>query len=157
LLSSFGSLIVGSLGVIGQNRIKRIIAYSSITHVSFILLGMGCGTVIALTTTILYVLVYSATLLLFFGFMLNTQCFVTGRSLVYLSDFANLGSRGLLITLFSMGGLPPFAGFFIKFYIYICAISSGFYILVILNLLITILTTFYYLFFLKCVFFDTSL
>jgi NADH-quinone oxidoreductase subunit N len=132
-------------------------AYSSITHVSFILLGMSCGTLSGLAATITYLLVYSLTLLAFFGFMLNTHCFITGRSPIYLSDFSNLGSRGLLVVLFSMGGLPPLAGFFIKFYIYIESISSGFYIFVILNILITIVSTFYYLFFLKSTFFDTNL
>lgn len=132
-------------------------AYSSITHVSFIILGMACGTFSGAITTVTYLLVYSFTLLTFFGFVLNTHCLTTGRSLIYLSDFSNLGSRGLLIVLFSMGGLPPFAGFFIKFSVYIEAIASGLYIFVILNLLITIIGTFYYLFFLKATFFDSNL
>lgn len=163
LLSSLGSLIVGSFGIIGQNRIKRLMAYSSINHVCFILLGMACGSLTGLTVTILYLLVYSLTSLIFFGFLLNSQCLVTGRTLIYLSDFANLtkfsnvGSQGLLIVLFSMGGLPPLAGFFIKFYIYIEAISSGFYVFVLFSLVITIVSTFYYLFFLKSIFFNKNL
>lgn len=163
LLSSLGSLIVGSFGIIGQNRIKRLMAYSSINHVCFILLGMACGSLTGLSVAILYLLVYSLTSLIFFGFLLNSQCLVTGRSLIYLSDFSNLtkfsnlGSQGLLIVLFSMGGIPPLAGFFIKFYIYIEAISSGFYIFVILSLIITIISTFYYLFFLKSIFFNKNL
>jgi NADH-quinone oxidoreductase subunit N len=162
-LSSSGSLVVGSFGVIGQNRLKRLMAYSSINHVSFILLGMACGSLTGLTIALLYLLVYSLTSLVFFGFLLNSQCIITGRTLMYLSDFANLtkfsnlGSQGLLVVLFSMGGLPPLAGFFIKFYIYIEAVSSGFYIFVIFSLVITIISTFYYLFFIKSIFFDENL
>jgi NADH-quinone oxidoreductase subunit N len=124
---------------------------------------MSCGSLTGLTVTILYLLVYSLTSLIFFGFLLNSQCFVTGRTLIYLSDFANLTkfsnleSQGLLIVLFSMGGLPPLAGFFIKFYIYIEAISCGFYAFVIFSLIITIISTFYYLFFLKSIFFNKNL
>lgn len=164
LLSSLGSLIIGSFGIVGQNRIKRFMAYSSINHVSFILLGMSCGSTTGLAVTILYLLVYSFTLLLFFSFALNSQCFITGRALIYLTDFANLSqftnftTQGfLLIVLFSMGGLPPLAGFFIKFYIYLEALSSGFYLFVIFSLVISIISTFYYLFFLKSIFFDKNL
>ena len=138
-------------------------AYSSINHVSFILLGMACESLTGLTITIMYLLVYSLTLLIFFGFMLNVRCVVTDRPIIYLSDFANLtkfsniGSQGLLIVLFSMGGIPPLAGFFIKFYLYIEAISSGFYVFVFFSLVITIVSTFYYLFFLKSIFFDKTL
>jgi len=133
LLSSLGSLIVGSFGIIGQNRIKRFIAYSSINHVSFILLGMACGTLTGLTITIVYLVVYSLTLLLFFDLMLNARCLISEQPLIYLSDFAKLntsrvfGLKSLIIVLFSMGGIPPLAGFFIKLYIYIEAISSGFF------------------------------
>jgi NADH-quinone oxidoreductase subunit N len=139
-------------------------AYSSINHVSFILLGMACGNLMGLTSTLLYLLVYSVTLLAFFGFILNARCLITGRTLIYLSDFANLSklsglieTSSLLIILFSMGGIPPLAGFFIKFYIYIEAISSGFYFFVFFSLIITIISTFYYLFFLKSLFFDNNL
>jgi NADH-quinone oxidoreductase subunit N len=163
LLSSFGSLVIGSFGIIGQNRIKRLMAYSSINHVSFLLLGMACGNLTGLCITILYLLVYSLTLLIFFGFVLNARCLLTARPLIYLSDFAKLaqfstwGSQGLLIILFSMGGLPPLAGFFVKFYIYIEAISSSFYIFVFFSLVISIISTFYYLFFLKSILFDKNL
>jgi len=88
---------------------------------------------------------------------------VTGRSLIYLSDFANLAkfsvlsSQIFLIMLFSMGGLPPLAGFFVKLYIYIEAVGVGFYLFVFFSLIITIVSTFYYLFFLKSIFFETRL
>lgn len=163
LFSSIGSLLIGSFGIVGQNRIKRLMAYSSINHVSFILLGMACGSLSGLASTLLYLIVYSLTLLLFFGFILNTNSLISGRSLVYLSDFANLtkfsafGSQGLLVILFSMGGLPPLAGFFIKFYIYLEAISSGVYIFVFFSIIVTIVSTFYYLFFIKSLFFDNHI
>jgi len=163
LLSSLGSLIVGSFGIIGQNRIKRFMAYSSINHISFILLGMSCASLSSLTVSILYLLVYSFTLLFFFGILLRLRCMITGRFLIYLSDFANLpkfspiSANMLLIVLFSMGGIPPLAGFFIKLYVYIEAISSGLHIFVIISLIITIVSMFYYLFFLKSLFFDKNL
>ena len=136
LLSSMGSLVIGSFGIIGQNRIKRLMAYSSINHVSFILLGMSCCNLVGLSTTIVYLLVYSLTSVCFFGLLLNLRCMITGRSLIYLCDFAklsnfsNFGAQSLLLILFSMGGIPPLAGFFIKFYIYVEAMSCGFYIFV---------------------------
>lgn len=131
-----GSLVVGSFGIVGQNRIKRLMAYSSINHVSFILLGMSCCNLVGLSSTIIYLLVYSLTSVCFFGLLLNLKCVITGRSLIYLCDFAklsnfsNFGAQSLLLILFSMGGIPPLAGFFIKFYIYIEAMSCGFYIFV---------------------------
>ena len=162
LLSSLGSLIIGSFGIIGQNRIKRFVAYSSINHVSFILLGMACGSLTSLSVTILYLVIYSLTLSYFFGIILNTCCLINEQPLIYISDFAKLDSprlfelKSLTIVLFSMAGIPPLAGFFIKLYIYIEAISSGFYFFVILSLIITIVSTFYYLFFLRSIFFDQS-
>lgn len=95
--------------------------------------------------------------------MLNIRCVITGRSLIYLSDFANLtkfsnvSAQGLLVTLFSIGGIPPLAGFFVKLYIYIEALSSGLYLFVFFSLIITIISMFYYLFFLKSIFFDKNL
>jgi len=161
-LSSFGSLIIGSFGIIGQDRVKRLMAYSSINHVSFILLGMACNSSNhqGLTSSLLYLIIYTLTLLVFFGFILNMRCIITGRSLTYLSDFSKIAqfslfsSYSFIIILFSMGGLPPLAGFFIKLYVYIEAVSSGLYIFVFLSMLITIISTFYYLFFLKSIFFD---
>ncbi len=137
-------------------------AYSSINHISFILLGMACNTINGLISTYLYLLIYSLTTVIFFGILLNVRCLITGRNLNYLSDFSNIPmfsnftSISLLIILFSMGGIPPLAGFFIKFYIYIEAISEGLYFFVILSLFITIISTYYYLFFLKSIFFDRS-
>lgn len=163
LVSSIGSLIIGSFGIIGQNKIKRLMAYSSISHVSFLLLGVACGNLNSLSITILYLIIYSFTLLIFFGLILNSYCLVSGHSLIYLSDFSNLtkfssiGSFFLLISLFSMGGIPPLAGFFVKLYIYIEVISSSFFFIVIFSLIITMISTFYYLFFLKSIFFDKDL
>jgi len=123
---------------------------------------MACGTLTGLSVTVLYLVVYSLTLVLFFDLILNTRCLINEQPLIYLSDFAKLntmrffGLKSLIIVLFSMGGIPPLAGFFIKLYIYMEAISSGFYIFVILSLIITIVSTFYYLFFLRSIFFDNS-
>jgi NADH-quinone oxidoreductase subunit N len=75
LLSSFGSLFIGSFGIIGQNRIKRLMAFSSINHVSFLLLGMACGTLSGLVTTLLYLIVYSLTLFFFFLYFIKYQLF----------------------------------------------------------------------------------
>jgi NADH:ubiquinone oxidoreductase subunit 2 (subunit N) len=70
-----GSLVIGSFGILGQNRIKRLMAYSSINHVSFILLGMSCCNLVGLSTTIIYLLVYSLTSVCFFWFVIEFEMY----------------------------------------------------------------------------------
>jgi NADH:ubiquinone oxidoreductase subunit 2 (subunit N) len=108
------SILVGSILTLRQLEIKKFLAYSSITHVGFMLIG-------DLQSSLLYVLVYVASTLLMFSILLSAKS--KGFDLNYLSDFRHLKISHplqllyLIIALASMAGLPPFAGFYGKFLI----------------------------------------
>jgi NADH-quinone oxidoreductase subunit N len=108
------SLVIGSIATLRQTEIKRFIAYSSIAHVGFLLIG-------DLTSGFVYILTYLISSLAFFSVLLSTNN--NGRELVYLNDLIYVKGSGLfkpavlIISLASMAGLPPFAGFYGKFLI----------------------------------------
>jgi NADH-quinone oxidoreductase subunit N len=82
-------MLVGSFGAIKQVRIKRFIAYASITQVGFIFLGLSSCSLIGLIASILYIFLYGTTTLIFFGIILNTENIITRRSMIYLSDLSS--------------------------------------------------------------------
>jgi len=133
LISTLGSLVVGSIGSIFQERLKRLFIYTSISQVGFCFLGLLVGTPEGIKCAFLFLSVYIVASLGVFIIILNTSGYITGRPLIYVSDLANFGfynpiySVLLSIILLSMAGIPPLAGFFTKYLIFKLLIECSLY------------------------------
>jgi len=155
---SIASMILGATAAIGQKNIKRLMAYSSIGHMGYALAGLAPGTNVGIQSTIIYLIIYLVMNLGAFGciFMMkreNTFC-ENINDLSGMSKNHPILALSFLIILFSLAGIPPLAGFFAKFYIFMAVIKSEMYILAILGLLTTVISAFYYLRIIKIIYFD---
>jgi NADH-quinone oxidoreductase subunit N len=155
---SIASMILGATAAIGQKNIKRLMAYSSIGHMGYALAGLAPGTNAGIQSTIIYLIIYLVMNLGAFGciFMMrreNTYC-ENINDLSGMSKNHPILALSFLIILFSLAGIPPLAGFFAKFYIFMSVIESEMYILAILGLLTTVISAFYYLKIIKIIYFD---
>ena len=155
---SIASMIFGAVAAIGQKNLKRLIAYSSISHMGYALAGLSTGTVQGAHSSITYMTIYLVMNLAFFSclFMLkrNEKYFESIEDLSGLSKNNPLLSLALLAVLFSLAGIPPLAGFFAKFYIFLAVINEKMYFLAVVGLLATVVAAFYYLRIIKIIYFD---
>ena len=155
---AIGSMILGAVAAIGQNNIKRLMAYSSIGHIGYALAGLSTGTNAGVQSTIIYLVIYLFMNLSVFGciFMMKRE----DNFLENINDLSGLSKNHpllalcFLISLFSLAGIPPLAGFFAKFYIFMSVIESKMYALAIIGLLTTVISAFYYLRIIKIIYFD---
>ncbi len=155
---SIASMLFGAIAAIGQKNLKRLIAYSSIGHMGYALAGLAVGTNSGIQNSIIYICIYII-------MNLGVFCclFVMKREDKFYDDLDDLSglsknhpivSFSLLILLFSLAGIPPMAGFFAKFYIFISVIEESMYFLAIIGLLSTVISAFYYLKIIKIIYFD---
>ena len=155
---SIASMILGAVAAIGQNNLKRLIAYSSISHIGYALAGLSVGTNEGIQSSIIYISIYLVMNLGFFSCLLmmkrNDQYFETIEDLSGLSKNHPLLSLSLMIILFSLAGIPPLAGFFAKFYIFMSVINQSMFFLAIIGLLASVIAAFYYLRIIKIIYFD---
>jgi NADH-quinone oxidoreductase subunit N len=155
---SIASMIFGAVAAIGQNNLKRLVAYSSIGHIGYILAGLAVGSNEGIQSSIIYISIYIIMNLALFSclFMMkrNDQYYETINDLSGLSKNHPILSLSLLVTLFSLAGIPPLAGFFAKFYIFKAVIEQSMYFLAIVGLLSTVIAAFYYLRIIKVIYFD---
>ena len=155
---SIASMILGATAAIGQKNIKRLMAYSSIGHMGYALAGLATGTNSGIQSTIIYLIIYLTMNLGAFGciFMLKREniFYENINDLSGLSKNHPLLALSFLIILFSLAGIPPLAGFFAKFYIFMSVIETKMYTLAIIGLLTTVVSAFYYLRIIKINYFD---
>ena len=157
---SIGSMVFGSVAAIGQKNLKRLMAYSSISHMGFALAGLSVGTNQGIQSSITYISIYLLMNLSFFSCM-----FMMKKENLYYENIEDLSglsknhpilSLSFLIVLFSLAGIPPLAGFFAKFYIFLAVIENEMYYLAIVGLLSTVVAAFYYLRIIKTIYFEES-
>ena len=155
---SIASMIFGAVAAIGQKNLKRLVAYSSIGHMGFILAGLASGTNEGIQSSIIYISIYLIMNLGLFSclFMMkrNDKYYENIDDLSGLSKSHPLISLSLLIILFSLAGIPPMAGFFAKFYVFTAVVKESMYFLAITGLLSTVIAAFYYLRIIKIIYFD---
>ncbi len=158
VLISIASMVLGALAAIWQDNIKRLLAYSSIGHMGYALIGLAAGTEAGVRGILVYMTIYLA-------MNIGTFCCVlamrrNGRMVEGISDLAGLARNqpmlalSLAIFMFSMAGIPPLAGFFGKLYIFLAAIESGLYTLAIIGVLASVIGSYYYLRIIKIMYFD---
>ena len=155
---SIASMILGAVAAIGQNNIKRLIAYSSIGHIGYAIAGMTPGTENGFKSTLIYISIYAVMNIGAFACI-----FLMKRNGKYIEDIQELSgasrnhplmSLSLLIILSSLAGIPPMAGFFAKFYVFMAVIESGMFTLAVIGLVTTVVSAFYYIRIIKIMYFD---
>tara|TARA_B100000315_G_scaffold241816_1_gene263032 strand:- start:2198 stop:3616 length:1419 start_codon:yes stop_codon:yes gene_type:complete len=155
---SIASMVFGAIAAIGQKNLKRLIAYSSIGHMGYALAGLSVGTNEGIQSSVSYISIYLIMNLGLFSclFMMkrNNKYYENIDDLSGLSKNHPLISFSLLIILFSLAGIPPMAGFFAKFYVFVSVIKQEMYFLAIIGLLATVISAFYYLRIIKIIYFD---
>lgn len=159
---AFASMALGALGAIGQQSIKRLMAYSSIGHVGFALVGFaaiaGDNRAEGVSGVIIYVIIYSVMTLGTFACILSMR---RSQGMVeHIDDLAGLSQTRpymafcLAVMMFSMAGIPPLAGFFAKFYVFRAAINAELYALAVLGVVISVIGAYYYLRIVKIMYLD---
>ncbi len=146
---SVASMFLGSVAAIGQRNIKRLMAYSSIGHMGYALMGLAAGTVQGAQSLLIYLAIYVTMNIGVFAFILNME-----RDGEAVTDIASLGlySRveparafALAVLMFSLAGVPPLVGFFAKFYVLKAAVDSGLVWLAIAGVVASVIGAYYYL------------
>jgi len=152
------SMFLGAVAAIGQTNIKRLMAYSSISHMGYALIGLAAGTLAGIQSVLIYLAIYVIT---------NAGVFVCilamrrGRQMIEtIPDLAGLArtnprlALAFAVLFVSLAGIPPFAGFFAKFYVFLAAIQTHLYALAILGALSSVIGAYYYLRVVKIMYFD---
>ena len=154
------SMLLGAFAAIWQDNIKRLMAYSSIGHVGFALIGLAAGSVEGVRGVLIYLAVYVAMNIGTFACILcmrRKTGMVEGISdLAGLSKTNPLMALSLAIFMFSMAGIPPLGGFFGKFYVFMAAVNAELYALAVIGVLASVVGAFYYLRIIKVMYFDEA-
>jgi len=163
LLCSVLSITVGTLKALQQNKIKRFLAYSSIGHVGFLLIGFSTGTILGTQGLLFYLVVYTIMMINIWSVVIALRVRNKNYTQIkYITDLQGLYKSNpimaytLAINMFSMAGVPPLAGFFSKFYVLFSGLESSFNLLVIISIIFSVISAFYYIRFIKVIFFDES-
>jgi NADH-quinone oxidoreductase subunit N len=160
VLVSIASMLLGSLAAIGQKNIKRLMAYSSIGHMGYALIGLAAGTPVGVRGVLIYLVTYV---------FMNAGTFACiiamrrrGRMLEGISDLSGLGrsdpamALGLTVFMFSMAGIPPFSGFWGKWFIFTAAVQQGMWALAVIGVLTSVIGAYYYIRIIKVMYFDDA-
>lgn len=158
ILVSALSMIVGAFGALRQSNIKRLMAYSSIGHVGYILVGLAASSNEGIRGILVYMFIYmTLTVGMFACIMLIKQNEEGSEDIYSFSGLAQtrpMLAMAIAIILLSMAGIPPFAGFFGKFFIFLAAVKAELYGLAVLGVLSSVVAAFYYLRIIKIMYFD---
>jgi NADH-ubiquinone oxidoreductase chain 2 len=164
LIASLLSLIIGSVVGLAQNKIKRLLAYSTISHIGFILLALAIHSKQSIDSFIFYIIQYIITnlniflIIIAFGYLINNNL----KDIKYISEFKGqfflnpLISLSFSICLFSMAGIPPLIGFFSKQYVLFSAIKGGYNFMALIAIILSVISASYYLKIVKTFFIDNS-
>ncbi|MFO1155903.1 MAG: NADH-quinone oxidoreductase subunit NuoN [Rhodospirillales bacterium] len=157
---SIASMLIGAFGAIGQTNIKRLMAYSSIGHVGYALIGLAVGGEEGVRGVLIYMAIY---LIMNLGAFTCILCMRRREQMVEeIADLAGatrstpVMALALAVFMFSMAGIPPLAGFFGKLYIFLAAVQAHLYTLAIVGVLSSVVAAFYYLRIVKLMYFDQS-
>jgi NADH-quinone oxidoreductase subunit N len=155
---SIASMGLGAFAAIGQANIKRLMAYSSIGHMGFALVGLSAGSNEGVRGVAIYMMIYLIMTLGTFAAILSMR--VGGKAVENVSDLAGLSKTNptmaffLAVMMFSLMGMPPLAGFFAKFYVLVAAVKAGLYPLAVLGMIASVIAAFYYLRIVKVMYLD---
>ena len=155
---SIASMALGAFAAIGQTNIKRLMAYSSIGHMGFALVGLAAGTAEGIQGVLVYLAIYLAMTVGTFAVILSMRR--DGGMVENISDLSGLARTNpalaffLALLLFSLAGIPPLAGFFAKYYVFLGAVKAGMFTLAVIGVLTSVIGAYYYLMIVKTIYFD---
>src|ERR1700730_16414466 len=158
VFAAIASMALGAFAAIGQHNIKRLMAYSSIGHMGFALVGLAAGTQEGVQGVLVYMAIYLAMTLGTFAVILSMRR--DGQMVEEIGDLAGLARTNpamaffLAMLLFSLAGIPPLAGFFAKFYVFLAAIQAGLFTLAVVGVVTSVVGAYYYLTIIKVMYFD---
>ncbi|HWU25229.1 MAG TPA: NADH-quinone oxidoreductase subunit NuoN [Rhizomicrobium sp.] len=158
LATSILSMILGAVAAIGQTNIKRLMAYSSIGHMGYTLLGLAAGSTAGVEGVLVYLTIYLVTNAGIFACILAMKR--DGVMVETIADLAGLArtqprlALAFAIFMLSLAGLPPFAGFFAKFYVFLAAVDAHLYVPATIGVLASVVGLYYYLRVVKVIYFD---
>jgi len=158
---AIASMALGSFAAIGQNNIKRLMAYSSIGHMGFALVGLAAGTAEGAQGVLVYLSIYVTMTLGAFAAILAMKR--NGQAVEQISDFSGLSQTNPILAfffamlLFSLAGVPWLAGFFAKWYVFVAAIKANLFTLAVIGVLTSVVGAYYYLTIVKVMYFDEPL
>ncbi|SES10710.1 NADH-quinone oxidoreductase subunit NuoN [Rhizobium sp. NFR03] len=156
---SIASMVLGSFAAIGQKNLKRLMAYSSIGHMGYALVGLSAGSMAGVRGVVLYMLIYMVMTLGTFACILAMRR-KEGHHVEQVDDLAGLSQTNpfmavvLTILMFSLAGIPPLAGFFAKYFVFMAAIEAKLYALAVIGVLASVVGAYYYLRVIKLMWFD---
>ena len=159
-VASVGSMLLGAFAAIGQRNIKRLMAYSSIGHVGYALMGLAVASDAGLRGVLVYMAIYMVTSVGTFAVLVAMRR--KGRALEQVDDLAGLGrsdpamAMWMAVFMFSMAGIPPLAGFFGKLYVFLAAVQGGYWVLAAVGIGTSVVATYYYLRIVKVMYFDAG-
>jgi NADH-quinone oxidoreductase subunit N len=157
---SIASMLLGAFAAIGQSNIKRLLAYSSIGHVGYALVGLAAGTPEGAYSVMVYMAIYLVMTVGTFGCVLVMRRH--GLAVEGIDDLAGLASHqpllaaALAVFMFSLAGIPPLAGFFAKLYVFIAAVDAGLVPLAVIGVLASVVGAYYYIRIVKVMYFDEA-
>jgi NADH-quinone oxidoreductase subunit N len=160
VLVSIASMLLGSFAAIAQRNIKRLMAYSSIGHMGYALIGLAAGSETGVRGVLVYLLTYVVMSAGAFACIIAMRR--RGRAVENIADLGGLAANDLplavlmTIFMFSMAGIPPMAGFFGKFLVFRAAVDANMWTLAIIGVLTSVVGCFYYLRIIKVMFFDSA-
>jgi NADH-quinone oxidoreductase subunit N len=155
---SIASMVLGAFAAIGQTNIKRLMAYSSIGHMGFALVGLSTGDLAGTQAVIVYLTIYLVMNVGVFACILSMRR--SDGMVEEIEELAGLSRNSpimaflLAMLMFSLAGIPPLAGFFAKFYVFLAAINAGLYTLAVIGVLSSVVGAYYYLRIIKIMYFD---
>jgi NADH-quinone oxidoreductase subunit N len=154
------SMLIGSLSALNQKKIKRLLAYSSISHIGFILIGFTSNIINNIPAILLYVIIYIIMSINLWTSYISIN--INHKPIKYLTDLSNLYNLNNLISIiivlniFSLAGIPPLGGFFSKVLIFYAGIKNNYFSLIFFAVIISIISSFYYLKIIKVIFFEKT-
>jgi NADH-quinone oxidoreductase subunit N len=155
---SIASMALGAFAAIGQRNIKRLLAYSSIGHMGFALIGLAAASSDGVEGVLIYMAIYLAMTLGTFAVVLAMRR--GGQMVEGIGDLSGLAHTNptmaffLAMLLFSLAGIPPLAGFFAKFYVFLAAIKAGLFALAVIGVVTSVVGAYYYLTIVKIMYFE---
>jgi NADH-quinone oxidoreductase subunit N len=155
---SIASMALGSFAAIGQTNIKRLLAYSSIGNIGYALVGLAAGTPEGVQGVVVYMMIYMIMTLGSFACVLAMRR--NGHMVEEISDLAGLArnNKGLAFVfamlMFSLAGIPPLAGFFAKYFVFLAAMKAGLFVLSVIGVVTSVIGAYYYLRIVKIIYFD---
>jgi NADH-quinone oxidoreductase subunit N len=157
---SLASMLLGAFAALSQSNIKRLMAYSSIGHVGYALVGLAAGTQAGVEAILVYITIYLIMTIGTFGCILAMRR--DGRMVETITDLAGLSKSqplmalALCLFMFSMAGIPPLLGFWGKWYVFAAALDAGLTMLVVVGVLASVVGAFYYIRIIKIMYFDEA-